>query len=55
MVVHLDRLAPHQGAVRDEQPYGGGGGNGWGAVAEKRSNGKESEMKLPRILRSKER
>jgi hypothetical protein len=33
MVVHLDRLATYQGAVRDERTYGGNGCSGLKVVA----------------------
>jgi hypothetical protein len=32
MVVHLDWLAPYQGTVRDECPYGGSSGSSWRVI-----------------------
>jgi hypothetical protein len=43
MVVHLDRLAPYQGAARDERPYGRSGGRVWRIVAAKGDRTKTSQ------------
>jgi hypothetical protein len=45
MVIHLDLLAPYQGAIRGERPKGRSSGSGWREVTAGKTDPREDETK----------